>query len=497
MNDVIEAWDRWLAPKEPIVLHEGDSYEVLRTMAACGSKVHSVVCDPPYGLTSIVKRFGAEGAAPAKPGTDGAFARQSRGFMGKTWDGTAVERDPVFWRLVYDVMLPGAYIVAFSSSRTYHHMAVAMEQAGFITHPMIGWTFASGFPKAHNAARAIDQALGVKGGVGGPRTVAHAGWIERGALRGGEGHDGYQRPWMDDPEQVDKNAREYLPGSPEAQEWEGWHYGGQVRKPALEPIYVGQKPFSEKNGALNILKHGVGAVNIDGCRVPAEGRPLRVGDYKDTENNTYAGRMDGSLAGGSKAEGTTDLGRWPANLIHDGSPEVVALFPNSKGQQADASTSAPSARTKNVYGAMRRDGEATAEKRYTENGNTNFAMKPGMRRGDTEGSSARFFESYPFEDRPIFHYPKASKKDRAGSRHPTVKPIALMRALIRHVTPPGGVVLDPFAGSGTTGQAAREEGMNAVLIEREAEYAADIRRRLGLADVSKPESVPTVEDLLG
>lgn len=114
MNDVIEAWDRWLAPKEPIVLHEGDSYEVLRTMAACGSKVHSVVCDPPYGLTSIVKRFGAEGAAPAKPGTDGAFARQSRGFMGKTWDGTAVERDPVFWRLVYDVMLPGAYIVALS-----------------------------------------------------------------------------------------------------------------------------------------------------------------------------------------------------------------------------------------------------------------------------------------------------------------------------------------------------------------------------------------------
>lgn len=421
MNDVIEAWDRWLAPKEPIVLHEGDSYEVLRTMAACGSKVHSVVCDPPYGLTSIVKRFGAEGAASAKPGTDGTFARQSRGFMGKTWDGTAVERDPVFWRLVYDVMLPGAYIVAFSSSRTYHHMAVAMEQAGFTTHPMIGWTFASGFPKAHNASRAVDQA-------------------------GGEGS-----------------------------EWEGWHYGGQARKPALEPIYVGQKPFSEKNGALNILKHGVGAVNIDGCRVPMNGEVVRT--IQGQSGRQQTGEMySGADQRDQKPFESHANGRWPANLIHDGSPEVVALFPNSKGQLADASTNPDRRANQNVYGEMRSAGT-------------------GKARGD-DGSAARFFECYPFEDRPIFHYPKASKKDRAGSRHPTVKPIALMRALIRHVTPPGGVVLDPFAGSGTTGQAAREEGMNAVLIEREAEYAADIRRRLGLADVLKPESAPAVEDLL-
>jgi hypothetical protein len=219
-----------------ITLHEGDSREVLKGMIARGEKVSSVCCDPPYGLVSVTKRFGKKDAAPAKHGSDGAYARMSRGFMGSVWDGTQIERDPSFWKLVFDVVLPGGYIVAFSSSRTYHHMACAIEAAGFITHPMIGWTFASGMPKAHDAERSVAR----------------------------------------EQDYLDHDFLDTLAGH---------YYGGQVRKPALEPIYVGQKPFSEKNGGLNILKHGVGAVNIDGLRIATDDS-LNGGAYAISGNRT-------------------------------------------------------------------------------------------------------------------------------------------------------------------------------------------------------------------
>ncbi|PZR89740.1 MAG: hypothetical protein DI537_20265 [Stutzerimonas stutzeri] len=423
-------------------LYEGDARQVLRDMALRGELVDSVVTDPPYGLVSVTKRFGKAGSAPAKHGTDGAFARQSRGFMGKLWDGSAIERDPEFWRLVYGVMKPGAYIVAFSSSRTYHHMAVALEAAGFVTHPMIGWTFASGMPKAHDAAKAIDKALGRKG------QVVPIGDPVRRIRPGADQHkDG---SWEKLTDRVYQPGT-YMPGSDEAAQWQGWAYGGQARKPALEPIYVGQKPFSERNGALNLMKHGVGAVNIGGVRVGGEG------------------------------------GRWPANVIHDGSEEVMALFPESKGALAPVKGTEPSDLTKDIYGK--------------------FAGRvPGQFYGDQAGSAARFFESYPFDGTPIFHQAKANSRDRAGSRHPTVKPIPLIAALARHVTPPGGRVLDPFAGSGTLGSAAIAEGFEPVLIEMDPDYANDIRRRLGLPvsgldmfdDILGPSvSSDQFEDVLG
>lgn len=152
-----------------IELHQGDNRDSLRRLIDQGVRVHSVVCDPPYMLDSIVKRFGKAGAAPAKHGTDGAYARQSAGFMGQTWDGADkdgvyISFDPEFWALVYEILLPGGYVAAFSSPRTGHWQACAMEQAGFVMHPFLGWAYGQGFPKAHNAARAVDQALGHKGG---------------------------------------------------------------------------------------------------------------------------------------------------------------------------------------------------------------------------------------------------------------------------------------------------------------------------------------------
>jgi site-specific DNA-methyltransferase (adenine-specific) len=377
-----------------VSLYPGDNRETLKRLIAEGVRVHSVVTDPPYGLVSIQKRFGKEGSAAARTeGNDGSFARLSGGFMNAKWDATGIERDPEFWRLVYDILLPGGYVFAFSGSRTGHWQACAMETAGFVMHPMHGWVFGSGFPKAHSARDA---------------------------------------------------------GS----EWEGWAYGTQTQKPALEPIYLGQRPFSEKNGILNIQKHGVGAVNIDGCRVPAPGEVVENHGRKPTDNG-WDIRMSGGQEKGQTAGQA--LGRYPSNLILDGSPEVVAMFPDSKGQQGAVRGDEPSGVTKEIYGKF--------------NGRV-----PAPVRGDS-GSAARFFHQFGPDADPLFCHPKAGKLDRAGSKHPTVKPIALMQYLIRHITPPGGVVLDPFAGSGTTGEAALREGFDCILMEAEPDYLTFLEQR--------------------
>lgn len=458
-----------------IALHPGDNRESLRRLIDAGVRVHSVVTDPPYGLVSTTKRFGGDKAAPAKFGNDGAFARSSAGFMGSKWDGTGIERDPEFWALIWEILLPGGYCLAFSSARTGHWQACAMEMAGFIMHPFFGWTYGSGFPKAHNASKAIDRELG-----------AERDRVAVNQTPGWQRNIGNTRPYMSDPNHATVSNE---PSTAAAAAWQGWAYGAQSMKPALEPIYVGQKPFSEKNGALNLLRHGVGALNVDGCRVAGSESTRRTGA---AEMGYHGGNLAAAYQTGS------DTGRHPANLLHDGSPEVVAMFPDSKGQIAPVSIK-PGLKTGRVYGAMSRVGEASADRRYTEVGSTNFAALPGMRR-EPVSSAARFFNSFPTEHDsgtevehpplesldadPLFYHAKATKADRAGSKHPTVKPIALMRWLVRLATPPGGTVLDPFGGSGTTGAAARAEGFDCILMEAEEQFVADIRRRFGLVDPS-------------
>lgn len=605
-----------------ITLHEGDNRITLRRLIDAGVRVHSVVCDPPYGLTSITKRFGKKGAAPAKFGSDGAFQRAGAGFMGSKWDGTGIERDPEFWQLIHDILLPGGYVIAFSGSRTGHWQACAMEMAGFVMHPMLGWLYGQGFPKAHNAAMAIDKQLGAAG----PRSKG----FNAAGLGAGYESNGGSVFRNDHPEYVAPKVK-----TPEAQQWEGWAYGGQALKPALEPIYVGQRPFAEKNGALNLLRHGVGAINIDGCRVATTGESRsRDGESALGEEYREAGVTNfGSAAGSHRGE--APAGRHPANLLHDGSTEVVALFPQSGGQQGDVKGTEPS-RTG--------DDNTVCYGQFAE-------RLPSAKRNDT-GSAARFFNSFPddveFEeieaswtsetglcqarllvdtaqsppkviaasdwaessewntflfgsttadpfltasksiiemktnstteskiwnfwthsltkestadaclstesggnpvgnaeqrntltitmsektefllgaspvasqtrlnlsvvvDRfadPIRYHGKAGKGDRAGSLHPTVKPVALMRWLVRLVTPPGGLVLDPFAGSGTTAAAARAEGFDCMLMEAEAKFATDIRARFKLAAPIALSSdldalltgaaVDDVDDLLG
>ena len=406
------------------VLHHGDCLDVLRGLA--DASVDSVVTDPPYGLA----------------------------FMGKKWDvetpGVAV------WAECLRVLKPGGHVLAFSGTRTQHRMVCAIEDAGFEIRDQAGWMHGSGFPKSLDVSKAIDKAAGAEREAGvlssDPARRPHADVSAVSAYADGVGDAG--------------SALVTLPVTDAARQWQGW---GTALKPAWEPICVARKPLIG-TVAENVLAHGTGGLNIDGCRVATEsgGRPMRevaaLREGVQYAGNSLAGRVDGSLAS-SKAAGSTELGRWPANLIHDGSDEVVGAFPYSGGS-----------------------GAARTRKRGDRADGWGVAGQPGELRDAGSGSAARFF-----------YCAKASKSDRddglagmptrqAGSlnmrndahaerngnlpqaranTHPTVKPTELMRYLCRLVTPPGGVVLDPFMGSGSTGKGAVLEGFKFIGIDRD------------------------------
>lgn len=392
-----------------IRVEHGDSRDVLKTLA--DASVDSVVTDPPYALVSIQKRFGKPGSAEAKD-RDGLYKRASAGFMGQQWDTGETAFAAEFWAEVFRVLKPGGHLLAFSGTRTYHRMVCAIEDAGFEIRDQIGWLYGSGFPKSHDVSKGIDKAAGVEFSA---RPASGVGFM------GPDGPGGYN---------VTKNQLSRVGESTDAaRQWEGW---GTALKPAWEPICMARKPLVG-TVAANVLQHGTGALNIDGCRVAAV-----AGD----EPLQWASPRGGIWSTDSQAQ---EKGRWPANVIHDGSEEVLAAFPQSESQRATV-TSKPGA----VYG----------------NG-AGLPSHTGIYGFDDSGSAARFFYSA-----------KADASDRLGSKHPTVKPVDLMAYLCRLVTPPGGTVLDPFAGSGTTGMACMREGFNAILIEREAQFVADIKRRI-------------------
>lgn len=409
---------------------QGDSREVLRTLP--DSSIDSCVTDPPYALISIVKRFGATNAAPAiSNGATGVYARASSGFMGKTWDTGETAFSVEFWAEVLRVLKPGGHVIAFGGTRTYHRLACAIEDAGFEIRDLLSWLYGTGFPKSHDVGKGLDKAAGVEREILRERYTVKR--INPGATVVANGEWGKQ--------EIPYTATDSKPTTPEAVEWDGW---GTALKPALEPIAFARKPLSGKTVAANVLRWRTGAINIDGCRVPGafESGWSKSGS-KASENIAMSGA---NYAREPKPDNAA--GRWPANVMHDGSDEVVGMFPNSNGQQGRALESGD--KKGNIYG----------------NFGSSKTTNPEPR--NDSGSAARFFYSA-----------KASKTERNGSKHPTVKPVALMQWLCRLVTPPGGVVLDPFAGSGTTGEAANREGFDCILIERETEYVTDIKRRFG------------------
>ena len=364
-------------------VYQGDCLEVMATLP--DDSIDSCVTDPPYGLK----------------------------FMGKNWD----HRSPgvPYWREILRVLKPGAHLFAFGGTRTQHRMVCAIEDAGFEIRDMIAWVYGSGFPKSHDVSKAIEKMAGGQRdkikhfNPGNPSVTG----------RGKDGTVGASRPWI-----VAAMERGYHevdsdnPVTEAARQWQGW---GTALKPALEPITVARKPF---RGAIaaNVLKHGTGAINVDGGRVA-------------TDDNLNGGGYD-------------PKGRWPANLIHDGSDEVTRLFPESNSQG----------------GGVYKDSILGGGKPWHR-----YSI------GDS-GSAARFF-----------YTAKADAIERSASRHPAVKPVNLIQYLCRLVTPPGGTVIDPFAGTGTTGEACFREGFKAILIERAPEYFEDIRRRMELAGMGPDE----------
>jgi site-specific DNA-methyltransferase (adenine-specific) len=405
-----------------VTIHHGDSREVIKGLA--DNSIDSVVCDPPYALVSIVKRFGGKNAAPAKSeGASGVYKRASAGFMGQAWDTGETAFDPEFWGAVWRVLKPGGHLIAASGTRTYHRLAVAIEDAGFEVRDMISWLYGSGFPKSHDVSKGIDRANGDERPVVGDSPFASR------KVNGSAGVNSVG---------LSAAAGSKITSAASAA-WEGW---GTALKPACEPWVLARKPL-EGTVAANVLVHGTGALNIDACRIAAP-----EGDREDYGVDGDEGAASGVVALGERARVAYTRpasGRWPANVLHDGSDEVVDAFPDGSGVSGRAGG-----------GIERGLGYGGSEGR--------ISPAKGF---DDAGSAARFFYSA-----------KADADDRLGSKHPTVKPIDLMRYLVRLVTPPGGVVLDPFAGSGSTGVAAMLEGFDSILIEREAEYVADIKRKV-------------------
>jgi hypothetical protein len=394
-------------------VRHGDCREVMATLDA--ESVDAIVCDPPYGLS----------------------------FMGKGWDHGVPGVE--FWIEAMRLAKPGAHLLAFGGTRTYHRLACAIEDAGWEIRDCVMWVYGSGFPKSHDVSKAIDKAAGAEREVVGTYTMpADSTAPGYAASNGGGFGEGF----------LEHGHRSITaPATDAARQWSGW---GTALKPAHEPIIVARKPLVG-TVAENVLRHGTGAINVDGCRVEAnwENDPSKrgfgYGVMKQGERGKFAERANGEWGHKDSVQWTPTQGRWPANLIHDGSDEVVGLFPETKSGGLPGVAYETNAKPGDGWGGIGDGGSGTCY-------------------ADT-GSAARFF-----------YCAKASKADRGDdNRHPTVKPTALMRYLCRLVTPPGGVVLDPFTGSGSTGKGAVLEGFRFIGIEREAEYVEIAKARIAAA----------------
>ena len=360
-------------------LHLGDCLEVLATLP--DNSVDSIVTDPPYGLS----------------------------FMGKKWDYDVPS--VAIWEQCLRVLKPGGHLLAFAGTRTQHRMACRIEDAGFEIRDMIAWVYGSGFPKSLDVSKAIDKAAGAEREVVGQRVEAP----KFNTALSGTQNTGYNRRLEDG---AHTNFDVTVPATPEAIQWSGW---GTALKPALEPITMARKPLSG-TVAETVLQHGTGAINVDGCR---------VGDEVTT--SILHGKSSDAFGIGQKRPTAgfreNPPGRWPANIIHDGSNEAALALKSG---------------ARFFY-------TAKAGKDDRNDGCDAFDQRPaGGMQGRNDGSLGTITLS--------------------KNHHPTVKPTTLMSYLCRLVTPPGGTVLDPFMGSGSTGKAATVNGFRFIGIERDSEY---------------------------
>ena len=441
-----------------IDLRQGDCLEVLKTIP--DNSIDSVVTDPPYHLTSIVKRFGKEGSAPAQFGKDGAYSRASKGFMGKEWDGGDIAFRTDVWSECLRVLKPGGHLLAFSHSRTYHRMAVAIEDSGFDIRDQIMWIYGSGFPKSHNIGKAIDKIEGNERVIGKSKGT----FVSSGGQLNGE------------------NTRTERFESKGNSDYEGW---GTALKPAHEPIVMARKPLSEKSIAENVIKWGTGGINIDECRIGSEVRttPIHSDDVKD----------DTTLFGLHKTiqheRVETTEGRFPANIILDEEAGKVLDEQSGPTSQGHWSKTKTTGYGEFGNGSSTYEGVGAKDMNKDKQGASRFFYCPKVSKKERNAGLDGFEKKTsawmsPDSRTDKENYDRTSpgferwKPQPRANNHPTVKPIKLMEYLITLVTPKGGVVMDCFMGSGSTGIAARNLGFKFIGIEREQEYMDIAKQRI-------------------
>lgn len=411
-----------------VKLHLGDCLEIMDTLDS--ESVDACVTDPPYHLKAVRPRGEHHPSDAPTP-----FLRHKvgdKGFMGKDWDGGDIAFRPETWERVFRILKPGAYLLAFGGTRTYHRMVCAIEDAGFEIRDQIGWLYGSGFAKSHN-------------------------------LKG---------------------------------EHEGM---GSALKPAMEPIVVARKPLVGTI-AENVAQFRVGALNIDACRIAVDGEFVRRKGSGTTFSKIHhhegrvapAGREGQASANRRYREkGATNfaatpgarsdpLGRWPANIIHDGSDVVVSLFPAEAGAAARVKGTEASAVTKNALGQY---GRIESDAFYADTGSAarffycakeSRAEREAGMYGDMQFGDLRWSAG----DQNAGAFQSEGTNTSVRNHHPTVKPVKLMRYLVGLVTPVGGVVLDPFTGSGSTGRACVLEQRGFIGCEKELDYYRIAERRV-------------------
>ena len=411
-------------------VEHGDCRDLLRALP--DQSIDSIVTDPPYEL----------------------------GFMGKAWDSTGIAYQVDVWRECLRVLKHGGHLLAFGGSRTYHRLACAIEDAGFDIRDQIMWVYGSGFPKSLDVSKAIDKQAGAEREVVGTRLTG-AAMADRSNGRGASDAGSGQNL-------INITA----PATDAAKQWQGW---GTALKPAHEPIVLARKPL-DGTVAQNVIWYGTGALNIDGCRVRRD-----EGDVSQAGHRTATFGDQQTVSGGDGSGGWSqnDAGRFPANLIHDGSDEVLQLFPDSKSGQP---------RSDRGSGGIWNDGDGTpCEPQYGDSGSAaRFfycakANKTDRNEGLDDFTPKRDADRVR-DDGVGGANPRNRSNTAKVNHHPTVKPTMLMRYLVRLVTPPDGLVLDPFCGSGSTGKAAVYERLRFIGFEQSADYVAIAQGRIKYAE---------------
>jgi len=444
---------------------KGNSLDLLPTLA--DNSIDAIVTDPPYGLGNpdpdyIIK------AIQLWASGDRAHIPEGKGFMGKSWDSFVPP--PAIWDECLRVLKPGGHLLAFAGTRTYDLMGISIRMAGFEIRDSIGWVYGSGFPKSMDVSKAIDKAakaerarVPYKGGIAsGQGNYGGGGNIHEGTKVGNE------------------------PATPKAKQWQGW---GTALKPALEPIVVARKPLIG-TVAENVLTHGTGGLNIDGSRIGTqEGDYSHPGNEGIEDNTNVYGKFQNKNQVKPHA-----LGRWPANLILD---EYTAelLDEQSGTSKSPKPYVAEGYKGTSMFGV----GGVNHAKEFGDSGGASrfFYVAKASKRDRNEGLEHLPLEQVAFgghgNNEPdgmtqqLVHAPRQNF-------HPTVKPTELMRYLVKLITPPGGTVLDPFTGSGSTGKAAILEGFDFIGIELTEDYWPIIEGRLKHAEAKVAERIKETSD---